>query len=188
MKNTIIVIISLIIIGNILRWILIPITKNLLKEFTNPYLVAHRKRMMMHIPCIVIRHNPQINKKKMREFYYMEADLELFQHYVLKYFEDYKIKSKVPSLTDIVNRSMLVYDWKTFGKDITVPVIYIQFGFHYKSQYHRIRYDSFRNRIYFAKLIEDYAEKDFPEIKQEDDNLMIPLSYFAEVVHEDKNR
>lgn len=183
MKNVIIVVIILIIVGNVLRWIFTPIIKNFLKEFTNPYLVSHRRKLMMHIPCIIIRSRSQFSKKKMREFYYMEADLELFQHFVLKYFEDNKIKKKLPSLTDIVNKSMIAYNWKSI-----IPEIYIQFGFRYNGCYYPLIYNQFRNRVYFARLVEEYSEKDFPEIKEKDGNVMIPLSYFADVIHEDPKR
>lgn len=185
MKNIIIAIIGLIIIGNLLRVILTPILLRIIKENNNPYMIAHRRRLKMHIPCIIIRSRPQFTKKQMREFYYLEKDLELFQYFILKQYKDRNIVSRVPSLTDIVNKSLVVCNRNQKFDQFSISTIYIQYCMRYDGRVHPIRYNKFCNSVYVSNLIEKYAEIDFPEIKSESD-VMIPLSYFAEAIHDDK--
>lgn len=187
MKDVIIAVVALIIAGNLLRWIFTPIFKRIIKENKNPYIIAHRRRMRLHIPCIIIRSRPQFTKRQMHEFYYLESDFELFQHFILKYYEDRNLHSRIPSLTDIVNKSLIVCNWNRKCENIAIPIVYIQYFVRYDGKAHPIRYTAFRNSIYFSHLIEKYAKNDFPEIKNEGD-VMIPLSYFAEAIHDNSHQ
>lgn len=80
----------LILAGFVIRYAGRAIAKHLIH--INPALKAHRERLRSHFPKILMKDNPDLPKRDIRNMYFLESEIKLYMHtichHLAKYYTD----------------------------------------------------------------------------------------------------